>query len=145
MAGCAVGKLIGRTTYEAFSGFFKSTIWIEQTERHTYKAPDGHEIIADPTYQESGQGRIRILNRDKHSFDYEITALQGNFRVDFTSKERWMHKAANGEFEYPKSIDEYKADIRKDIAQKIEDDRTGTFDVIQFLKEMRDEEPLEIV
>jgi hypothetical protein len=50
--------------------------------------------------------------------------------VDFTSKERWMHKAASGDFEYPKSIDEYKADIRKDIAQKIEDDRTGTFDVI---------------
>jgi hypothetical protein len=41
-----------------------------------------------------------------------------------------MHKAANGDFEYPKSIIEYIADIRNIIAQKIDDDHTGTFDVI---------------
>jgi hypothetical protein len=48
--GMAVGNLIGRTTYQTISGLFNSNIWIEKTERHTYKAPDGHEIIADPTY-----------------------------------------------------------------------------------------------
>jgi hypothetical protein len=78
----------------------------------------------------SGQGRVRILNRNKHRFSFEITALQGIFSVVFTSYEKWMHKAANGDFEYPKSIFEYMTDIRQIIAQKIEDDHTRTFDVI---------------
>jgi hypothetical protein len=41
-----------------------------------------------------------------------------------------MHLSANGEFEYPKPIFLYIADIRKVIAQRIEDDHTGTFDDI---------------
>lgn len=41
-----------------------------------------------------------------------------------------MHTAANGEYEYPKSMFEYTADIKKMIAQRIEDDPSGKFDVI---------------
>jgi hypothetical protein len=48
-----------------------------------------------------------------------------------------MHTGANGEFEYVKSMSEYMADVRQAIAKKIEDDPTGTFDVIKFLKELR--------
>ena len=54
-------------------------------------APTGHLLYADPTYQEFGQGNVRILSRDEHSFDFEITALQGKFTVIFTTYERWMH------------------------------------------------------
>jgi hypothetical protein len=63
----------------------------------------------------SGQGRLRILNRDEHSLEYEITAVQGKFRVAFTSHERWMHSSDNGDFEFRKSIFEYMEDLRKDM------------------------------
>ena len=90
----------------------ESDTWKERTEKISYKAPPGHVIHADPTYEESGQGRVRILTRDEHGFDFEITAFQGEFSVVFTSYERWMHSSASGDFEYPKSILEYKADVR---------------------------------
>lgn len=48
-----------------------------------------------------------------------------------------MQRAANGVFEYRKPMFQYMADIQKLIAKQIEDDRTGTFDVIKFLKYMR--------
>ena len=73
-------------------------IWIEETKKDRYYAPKGHEIRKDPTFDTYGQGRVRILNRDKHSFEFEITAFQGEFTVVFTSYERWMHKAASGEY-----------------------------------------------
>jgi hypothetical protein len=78
----------------------------------------------------SGQGRVRLLNRDDYSFEYEITAIQGEFRVVITSYERWLHSAAKGDFEYPKSISGYMADVRQAIAQRIKDDQTKEFDVI---------------
>ena len=33
------------------------------------------------------------------SFDFEITALQGEFSAAFTSYERWMHSSATEDFE----------------------------------------------
>ena len=104
-----IGGTIGGKLFDVYS---KSDIWIARTEKHIYKAPNGHVIYADPTYQEYGQGSVNILNRNEHSFEFVITALQGKFIVIFTSNERWMHSSANGDFEYPKSIDEYMADIR---------------------------------
>jgi hypothetical protein len=62
--------------------------------------------------------------------------------VYFTSYERWMHYAANGEFEYPKSIDEYIAEVKQSIAKNINDDTTGQFDVIKFLKKWRGDNPV---
>jgi hypothetical protein len=53
--------------------------------------------------------------------------------VVFTSYERWMHRVANGEFEYPKSINEYIAQVKQTIANNIKDDTTGLFNVIKFL------------
>ena len=85
----------------------------------------------------SGQGRVRILKRDEQSFDYEITAVQGKFRVAFTSHERWMHSSDKGDFEFRESIFEYMEYLRKDMEQRIRDDHTGTFDVIKFLKDKR--------
>ena len=76
----------------------------------------------------SGQGRVRLLNRDEYSFEYEITAVQGEFRVVITSYERWLH--SKGDFEYPKPITGYMADVRQAIAQRIKDDKTNKFDVI---------------
>ena len=131
LTGTLIGGISGGKLYDVFS---KSDIWKARTERHTYKAPYGHTIYADPTYQEYGQGSVKILNRDEHSFDFEITALQGKFSVNFTSYERWMHSSAKGDFEYRKSLDEYMADIRQVIAKEIEKDDTGIFDVIQFLQ-----------
>lgn len=78
----------------------------------------------------SGQGRVRLLNRDECSFEYEITAVQGEFRVVITSYERWLHSAAKGDFEYPKPISGYMADVRQAIAQRIKDDKKNKFDVI---------------
>ena len=112
------------------------------TETHKYTAPNGHVIYGDPTYQTSGQGRVRILNRDQHSFDFEITAFKDTFTVYFTSYERWMQSSANGDFEYPKSVFEYMADLRTVIEQRlIDDEPPGTFDVIQFLKDLRSGDP----
>lgn len=39
----------------------ESDTWKERTETIKYSAPHGHVITADPTYEESGQGRVRIL------------------------------------------------------------------------------------
>jgi hypothetical protein len=51
--------------------------------------------------------------------------------VYFTSYERWMQSSANGDFEYPKSVFEYMADLRTVIEQRlIDDEPPGTFDVI---------------
>jgi hypothetical protein len=51
--------------------------------------------------------------------------------VAFTSSERWMHSSKNGDFKYKKSVSEYKADLEKEIAQRLKDDEaSGTFDVI---------------
>ena len=41
-----------------------------------------------------------------------------------------MHRAGYGEHAYLKSKEEYMEDFRQVIAQKIEDDHAGTFDVI---------------
>jgi hypothetical protein len=41
-----VGGVIGYVCGESIT----SDIWAERTERHTYMAPDGHFIHADPTY-----------------------------------------------------------------------------------------------
>jgi hypothetical protein len=32
----------------------KSDIWVEQTKKGSYKAKDGHLILKDPTWEESG-------------------------------------------------------------------------------------------
>ena len=134
-----LGAGLGGVAGYKVSDSSESDTWKERTERRRYSAPHGHVIHADPTYEESGQGRIRILKRDEHGFDFEITATQGEFSAVFTSYERWMHSSANGDFEYPKSIIEYISDVRKIIEQAIEDDPTGTFDVIKFLKDFRAE------
>ena len=89
-AGLIGGGVFAIAGYK-IAGVIESDIWIEKTERKTYKAPKGHVIHAAPTYEQSGQGRVRILTRDEHSFDFEITALQGKFTVIFTTYERWMH------------------------------------------------------
>ena len=41
-----IGGEIGEKIYESI----KSDVWIARTERRAYKAPPGHDIIADPTY-----------------------------------------------------------------------------------------------
>lgn len=61
---------------------------------------------------EYGLGRVQILNRDKHSFDFEITAFKGTFTVKFTSYERWIHSSANNDFQYAKSMFEYIEDVK---------------------------------
>jgi ferritin len=50
--------------------------------------------------------------------------------VVFTSYERWMQRAASGEYEHPKSMLEYMTDLKKIIGQRIEDDPSGDFDII---------------
>ena len=119
----------------------ESDVWKERTETVHYPAPSGHVITKDPSWESSGQGRVRLLKRDERGFDFEITAFQGEFSAVFTSYERWMHRAGKGEFEYRQSISEYMADLRKAIENSLENDRTGTFDVIQFLKDARGEKP----
>lgn len=52
-----------------------------------------------------------------------------------------MHSKANGDYEYPKTMFEYMADLRLVIANEIENDHTGTFNVIQFLKDLRFAKP----
>ena len=69
-----------------------------------------------------------------------MTALQGKYTVKFISHERWMHKCGTGQFVYPKNLFECAEEIKLDIEQKIEEDYSGTFDVIKFLKEMREDE-----
>jgi hypothetical protein len=51
--------------------------------------------------------------------------------VFFSSSEKWMHSSSNGDFEYKKSVSEYKADLETEIEQRKKDDEaSGTFDVI---------------
>jgi hypothetical protein len=50
IATAAAGGLASAKIWHYISGLRKSDTWIETTERHSYKAPDGHVIIADPTY-----------------------------------------------------------------------------------------------
>ena len=52
-----------------------------------------------------------------------------------------MHSSANGDFLYPKTISESMAEVKEIIAKEIENDNAGTFDVIQFLKDLRVAEP----
>jgi hypothetical protein len=85
----------------------------------------------------SGQGHVKIVKTDKDGFDYEITALQGEVSVKFTSYEVWVNKAKNGQFQNPKSRFEYIDDIQKEIEIIIKADETGKFDVIQFLRDKR--------
>jgi hypothetical protein len=91
-------------------------LWIERTKSYSYIAPSGHILLADPTYQEFGQGRVRILNRNENSFDVDLTAIQGKFTVIFTTYEKWVHKSTTGEFEYHKSIFEYMSEVRNVIS-----------------------------
>ena len=119
----------------------ESDVWKDRTETLRYKAPSGHVVTKDPAWESSGQGRVRMLKRDEHGFDYEITAFQGEFSAIFTSYERWMHRAGKGEFDYRQSVSEYMADLRKAIEIALENDRTGAFDVIQFLKDARGDKP----
>jgi hypothetical protein len=44
------GAIIGGTIGFKIIDDVSKNVWIEQTERHTYKAPTGHFIYADPTY-----------------------------------------------------------------------------------------------
>lgn len=90
----------------------ESDNWKKRTDKRKHTAQEGHVIFTYPKYEETGNGCVRILNWDEKSFDYEITAFQGEFTVKFTSNERWMHRAATGDFTYLKSIDQYKADLR---------------------------------
>ena len=85
----------------------------------------------------SGNGHVKIGKIDKDGFDYEITALQGEVTVKFTSPEVWVNKAKNGQFKNPKSMFEYIDDIQKEIEKIIKADETGQFDVIQFLRDKR--------
>jgi hypothetical protein len=48
-----------------------------------------------------------------------------------------MQKSVNGVFNYRASIIQCMEDIRKLIEKKIKDDHAGTFDVIKFLKDMK--------
>ena len=107
-----------------------SEVWNEKTEKFKYSALDGHIIQGAPSFDEHGQGHLRIFNLDEHSFEFEITAFQGEFSGVFAIKERWMHKANTGEYEYPKSMLEYMADLKKTIGRRIEDDPSGQFDII---------------
>ena len=61
--------------------------------------------------------------------------------MNFTSYERWIHSSANGDFKYPKTMFDYMADVWKVIAKETENDHSGTFDVIQFLKDLRVAKP----
>lgn len=105
-------------------------------------APEGHVIFAEPTTEQTGNGRVRIFERNNQSFKFEITVYTGEFRVVFTSHERWMHRAKDGEFKYFKPLCEYIKDVRCLVAKKIENDTTGNFDVIKFLKGLRVANPL---
>lgn len=51
-----------------------------------------------------------------------------------------MHKCGTGQFVFPKSKFECAEEIKKVIEQKIEEDSSGTFDVIKFLQDMREDE-----
>jgi hypothetical protein len=53
-----------------------------------------------------------------------------------------MHRANTGEFKYFKPLCEYIKDVRCWVAKKIENDTTGDFDVIKFLKGLRVANPL---
>jgi hypothetical protein len=127
LGGGLLGSLFGAdVTYKKIV----NEVWNEKTERFKYTALDGHTILAAPNFTELGQGRLRIFNLDEHSFEFEITAFQGEYSGVFDIKERWMHRAASGEYEYPKSLLVYMKDLKKTIGQKIEDDPSGGFNII---------------
>ena len=135
IAGVIGTSKVTGTVARNISDSIKSDVWIERTYTHTYEAPGDHEIIADPITEETGNGRLRIFERNKRSFKFELTVFTGEYSVVFTSHERWMHKASTStkEYKYRKSMPEYKKDIKQEVANEIEKDTTGNFDVIKFL------------
>ena len=64
IAGGALGSGVGSGVSYAINSLIKSDYWLEQTQKDTYTAPEGHIINAEPTYLSSGQGRVKILNRN---------------------------------------------------------------------------------
>jgi hypothetical protein len=112
IAGVYSTSKVTGTVARNISDLIKSDVWIERTYTNTYEAPGDHEIIADPSTEETGNGRLRIFERNKRSFKFELTVYTGEYTVVFTSHERWMHKASTKEFKYRKSMIEYKEDIK---------------------------------
>lgn len=130
IAGGAAGSAVGKGVSYVLNAFIRSDYWVERTKSGIYTAPEGHELLAEPTYKTSGQGRVKIINRNENSFEYEITAVQGLFTVTFITSEKWLH-SANRDYEYRKSEFEYKEDLQRVIDQKLkEDEEKGSFDVI---------------
>lgn len=104
--------------------------------RYTYCAPSGHEIYAPPDKRDEGIGRSEIKSRNSSTIEYEITAWQGEYRVVFTSHERWTHRVASGDYSYEKPTFQYMEILQKEI-EAMASLSSGTFEVIAFLKSKR--------
>ena len=78
-------------------------------------------------------GTSTIISRNASTIEYEITASQGEYRVVFTSKERWIHRVESKDYIYRQTEFGYMDDLQKEIEAKIIADATGTFPVIDFL------------
>lgn len=78
----------------------KSEHWLEASKKIKYTPPPGRTINAAPTYETTGQGRVKIHEFNDHGILYEITAVSGGYSVNFTSYERWVHKVDTGAFNY---------------------------------------------
>jgi hypothetical protein len=48
-AGVLGSTVVGGIVAHKISDSIDSDVWIERTENHIYNAPEGHEIIADPS------------------------------------------------------------------------------------------------
>ena len=107
-----VGSVVGTGAGYAVADFLLSDIWQPSIMEEVYVADPGHFILEDPTFSTYGQGSIKIISRDEKRIKYVISATQGTFEARFTIKMRWIHKADSGEFEYPKSFDEYMNEVR---------------------------------
>ena len=78
----------------------KSEYWKEESAKSKYTPPAGSTIYAAPEYESTGRGRVKIHGWNAHGIEYEITAISGEYKVQFTSHEKHVHTVPTGAFKY---------------------------------------------
>jgi len=81
--GGALGALIGGGIGAGIGSLFKSKkkIYVPfitpVTKNFVYEAPNGHKIVADPIFDNQGQGSVEVISRNEKEIKLKITATKG--------------------------------------------------------------------
>ena len=69
--------------------------------------------MGNPTFDSEGQGKVEVFEKTDFSFKLKITAYNGEYKVQMTSHEIWVHKAE--EIFYPFTLEYFEKRLTNEL------------------------------